>query len=174
MTELARRFRIDGGSFGPADPVATEQFFKNAIRGGEERLMLAVLQDAVKCFQENVLAQYLWEKKLFQEAEDWILETNSDWLFSFESICEALQLKPDYIRRGLLSWKKAQRKIGTLSGNSIVLAATSHRQASRDCKNSFVHGARCSRGHLAATKQSKTNRGRRIIQVSACFRGRSS
>jgi hypothetical protein len=43
-------FRIDGASFGPADPVVTEQFFKKGIRGGEERLMLAVLQDAVKCF----------------------------------------------------------------------------------------------------------------------------
>jgi hypothetical protein len=46
MRELARRFRIDGGSFGPADPVVIEQFFTNGIHGGEERLMLAVLQDA--------------------------------------------------------------------------------------------------------------------------------
>jgi hypothetical protein len=53
-------------------------------------------------FQENVLAQYLWEQKLFQEAEDWILNKNTDWLFSFENICENLQLNPDYIRRGLL------------------------------------------------------------------------
>jgi hypothetical protein len=171
MTELARRFRIDGGSFGPADPVVVEQFFNTGIRGGEERLMLAVLQDAVECFQEHVLAQHLWEKKLFQEAEDWILEKNSDWLFSFENICETLQLNPDYIRQGLVSWKRAQRKIGTLSGNSVVLAATSHHQAFRDGKTSFVHGARCSRGHLAATTQSKTNRGRRIIRVSARLRG---
>ena len=110
MTELARRFRIDGGSFGPADPVVIEQFFKKGIRGGEERLMLAVLQDAVECFQEYVLAQYVWEKKLFQEAEDWILEKNSDWFFSFENICETLELNPDYIRRGLLIWKEAKRK----------------------------------------------------------------
>ena len=42
------------------DPVVIEQFFKNGIRGDEERLMLAVLQDAVECFQEYVLAQYPW------------------------------------------------------------------------------------------------------------------
>jgi hypothetical protein len=159
MIELARRFRIDGGSFGPADPVATEQFFKNAIRGGEERLMLAVLQDAVKCFQEHVLAQHLWEKKLFREAEEWILEKNSDWLFSFENICETLQLNPDYIRRGLVSWKEVQRRIGTLSGNGIVLAGTSHRQASRDCKNSFVHGVGAARPfgrHHAVQEKSRT------------------
>jgi hypothetical protein len=87
MSELARRFRIDGVSFAPADPGVTEQFFKKGIRGGEERLMLAVLQDAVECFQEHVLAQDLWKKKLFQEAENWILAKNTDWLFSFENIC---------------------------------------------------------------------------------------
>jgi hypothetical protein len=110
MTELARRFRIDGGLSGPADPVVSEQFFKNGFRTGEERLMLAVLQDAVKCFQEHVLAQHLWEKTLFQEAENWILEKNTNWFFSFENICETLELNPDYIRRGLLVWKHATRK----------------------------------------------------------------
>jgi hypothetical protein len=110
MTELARRFRIDGSSFGPADPVVNEQFFKNGIRLAEERLMLAVLQDAVECFQDYVLAQYVWEKKLFQEAEDWILDKDTGWSFSFENICENLQLNPEYIRRGLLVWKEAKRK----------------------------------------------------------------
>lgn len=117
MTELAARFRVIGGSFGPADPVVIEQFFKNGIHGGEERLMLAVLQDAVECFQEHVVAQYVWEKKLFQEAEDWILEKNTDWPFSFENICETLQLNPDYIRRGLLVWKEAKRKTHSAKTN---------------------------------------------------------
>jgi hypothetical protein len=44
--------------------------------------MLAVLQDAVECFQENVLGQYPWETQLFEEAENWILAKNADWLFS--------------------------------------------------------------------------------------------
>lgn len=110
MTEPARRLRITEGLFGPADPIVIEQFFTNGVYGGEQRLMLAVLQDAVECFQEHVLAQYIWEKKLFQEAEDWILEKNSDWFFSFENICETLELNPDYIRRGLLVWKEAKRK----------------------------------------------------------------
>jgi hypothetical protein len=30
------------------------------------------------------------EKKLFQEAEAWILDKSSDWLFSFENICDEL------------------------------------------------------------------------------------
>jgi hypothetical protein len=110
MTELPPQFRVNGGPLGPADPVVIEEFFRKGIRGGEERLMLAVLQDAVECFQDYVLAQYVWEKKLFQEAKDWILEKNTDSPFSFENICETLQLNSDYIRRGLLAWKEAKRK----------------------------------------------------------------
>jgi hypothetical protein len=117
MAELVRRLRIDGGSFGPADPIVIEQFFTNGTHGGEERLMLAVLQDAVECFQKHALAQYAWEKKLFQEAQDWILDKNTDWSFSFENICETLKLNPDYIRRGLMVWKEAKRKIGSDDGH---------------------------------------------------------
>jgi hypothetical protein len=116
MSELAHSSLTDGYSFGAADPVVIEQFFKNGIRGGEERLMLAVLQDAVECFQEYVLAQYPGEKKLFQEAEDWILEKNTDWPFSFENICETLQLDPGYLRQGLLRWKEAKRKERSIQG----------------------------------------------------------
>jgi hypothetical protein len=111
MGEISRRIRVDGASsFGPADPSTIEAFFKNGIRGSEERLMLAVLEDAVKCFQAHVLARHPWEKKLFQESEDWILTKNADWLFSFESICDNLQLNPSYIRQGLLVWKEAKRR----------------------------------------------------------------
>ena len=94
-------------------PVIIEQLFRNGIHGGEEKLMLAVLQDAVECFQKHVLAQYPWDKKLFQEAENWILAKNTDWSFSFENICETLQLHPGYLRQGLLRWKEAKRKIGS-------------------------------------------------------------
>jgi hypothetical protein len=120
MTELAPRFLTNSSSFGPADPIAIEQFFTNGVHLGEERLMLAVLQDAVDCFQEHVLAQYIWEKKLFQDAEDWIFDENTDWPFSFQNICETLQLNPDYIRRGLLVWKEAKRKAHSADTNGSV------------------------------------------------------
>jgi hypothetical protein len=132
MAELARRFWIDGGFLDPADPVIVEQFVNNGIRGGEERLMLAVLQEAVECFQKYVLADYLWEKKLFREAEDWILEKNTEWLFSFENICEALQLNPDYIRRGLLVWKEAKR-------NKSLKQTWNHGKSVRNPPHDRVH-----------------------------------
>jgi hypothetical protein len=70
----------------------------------------AVLVNAVECFQTYVLARNYWDKKLFREAEDWIFKKNSHWLFSFENICETLELDLYYLRRGLLHWKEARRR----------------------------------------------------------------
>ena len=95
-------------SFDPADCEDIERLFKKTRREKEEALMLAVLADAIECFQKYVFAANDREKKVFQEAEDWILEKNNDWLFSFDNICEALQLTPDYVRQGLLRWKEAK------------------------------------------------------------------
>ena len=40
----------------PVDLSIIESVYKKDIREGEELLMLAILQDAVACFQEHVLA----------------------------------------------------------------------------------------------------------------------
>ena len=72
--------------------------------------MLAVLESAVEDFQKYVLARNPRGKQLFQEAEEWFLGKDSGALFSFESICETLQLHPDYLRQGLLLWKEAKLK----------------------------------------------------------------
>ena len=94
----------------PADTGVIEKLFKKDIREGEEKLMLAVLASAIQHFQKYVLSKNEKGRILFQEAEEWFLERDSDGLFSFEYICETLRLHPDYIRQGLMSWKEARRK----------------------------------------------------------------
>jgi hypothetical protein len=101
----------------PADIGLIESVYKKTIREGEERLMLAVLESAVEDFQKYVLARNLRGKKLFQQAEEWFLEKNSHELFSFENICDTLQLHPDYIRQGLLVWKEARLKTLSVEGH---------------------------------------------------------
>jgi hypothetical protein len=71
----------------------------------ERVLMLAVLEDAVQCFQDHVAATRPKHRVLFQESEEWLLDHNNSYPFSFENICEALGLDPDYLRQGLLRWK---------------------------------------------------------------------
>lgn len=74
----------------------------------EKKLMLSVLEDAVACYQKYVSARDARATSLLQEAEQWILEESSDWLFSFDNICESLGLNPKYIRGGLLQWKETK------------------------------------------------------------------
>lgn len=71
----------------------------------EMRLMLAVLEDAVECFQKNVLASRGKRKRHFDETESWILDEADDSVFSFEQICGALGLNHEYVRNGLIRWK---------------------------------------------------------------------
>jgi hypothetical protein len=71
----------------------------------EKKLMLAVLEDAIACFQKYVFARDGKGRVLFQEADDWIQDSNNDWLFSFGNVCETLGFNPDYLRQGLAQWK---------------------------------------------------------------------
>ncbi len=72
----------------------------------EQKLMLAVLDDAVSCFQKYFAARDKIKTRLFREAEEWILlQGKSNWFVSFDYICETLDLNPDNIRKGLLHWR---------------------------------------------------------------------
>jgi len=63
-------------------------------------LMLAVLEDAIACFESA-------NAKLFQEAEEWI-HSNDEGVFSFNNVCETLGLHPGQLRKGLERWKAKQ------------------------------------------------------------------
>jgi len=72
----------------------------------EQKLMLAVLRDAVSCFQKYFASRDKIGTSLFREAEEWILlKGKSNWRFSFDNICESLDLNSGYIREGLLHWR---------------------------------------------------------------------
>ena len=73
----------------------------------ERVLMLAVLQDAVVCFQENLTATCKRKQVMHVEAEEWILDKDKSYLFSFENVCETLGYDAGYMREGLLRWKRA-------------------------------------------------------------------
>jgi hypothetical protein len=92
------------------DTLLYAQYFENLRRKTlfepERRLMLAILEDAINCYQDHLLARRSKARRLFTEAEEWILETASHWIFSFENICETLGFSPASVRHGLLRWKE--------------------------------------------------------------------
>ena len=68
---------------------------------GERRLMLAVLGDAVDCYRRGRGARDPATRLLFNETRAWLESTDRRATFSFESICDALDIDADYLRRGL-------------------------------------------------------------------------
>jgi len=66
------------------------------------------LEYAVASFQKHIFARDSKGKAIFDETEDWILEENSEWIFSFENVCEVLGFNPSYVRQGLLRWKEVK------------------------------------------------------------------
>jgi hypothetical protein len=40
------------------------------------------------------------------DAEEWIMNLDRSYPFSFENVCEALGYDPGYMRQGLLRWKQ--------------------------------------------------------------------
>ncbi|HEX9454591.1 MAG TPA: hypothetical protein VGA27_09530 [Candidatus Binatia bacterium] len=71
----------------------------------ERTLLLAVLEDGIRCFQENLFAINGKRRGLFDEAKEWLFSDDNDWFCSFVSICTLLNLEPNYIRRGLREWE---------------------------------------------------------------------
>ena len=72
----------------------------------EKSLMLAVLLDAVESFQKYAFLRDKYANRLFRNTEDWIFQNNHAWPFSFINVCEALEIDPQYLRKGLLHWKQ--------------------------------------------------------------------
>ena len=97
-----------GALFQP-DSLLSAHYFetlrRKTILEPEKRLMLAILEDAIHCFQDNLLAQNIRSRAAFpRKRKKWIVEADGGRFFSFENICEALGLNPAYVRQGLLRW----------------------------------------------------------------------
>lgn len=99
------------------DSLLPVQYFETFRRSvpiePEKKLMLAVLGDALTCFQKYLDARKRKGKNLFREAEEWIFGEDDDHLFSFENVCAVIGLDPPYVRRLLAQWKA-----GSLTGPS--------------------------------------------------------
>jgi len=74
----------------------------------ECRLLWAVLEEAVNTYMKNATATGRRGKRLFREAEEWLMQDDPTWLFSFVNICHILGFNPDYLRLGLRRWREAR------------------------------------------------------------------
>jgi hypothetical protein len=102
----SERSNRDANPFGP-DVILPEQFYdqRNGLEqaAGEKALMLAVLEDGIRCFQEHLKNPRVRPRLLARQAEKWIRSADWDWPFSFNNVCESLSLNPECLRNRLLT-----------------------------------------------------------------------
>ncbi len=92
--------------------VMPSQFFpgdSDAAESGERRLLRAVLKDALHVLCKYARAERGDGRRLFVETMSWMASDDTGWLCSFVSVCDALGLDPDCLRRGVARLLAARR-----------------------------------------------------------------
>jgi hypothetical protein len=92
---------------------------------GARDLMLAVLEDGIRCYVTNMAGRSKREHRLFDQERAWIYTRGDRAPFSFETICETLDIEPDDLRRRLknLSAENFRRRMRTPKRSRMVKVA---------------------------------------------------
>ena len=81
----------------------------DSLISGEKALMLAVLEDAVRCLGRRSRS----DARLAREAEAWIRANDPHWPFSFVNVCAHLEIDASRLRAALLA-RAAARSVGAV------------------------------------------------------------
>ena len=85
---------VDAGILMPAQ--YADLVRRNHTLEGELKLLMAVLEDAIRCYLRNVDAQDGERRREFIEVRSWFESTvaRPAGIFSYENLCEALGIEP--------------------------------------------------------------------------------
>jgi len=118
------------GLFEP-DTLLPIQYFeamrKKHLLEGEKRLILSVLEDAIECFMKCIDASTSKGQRLFREADEWIAHEDKRWVFSFDNVCDMLDINPEYMRGGLRRWK--EKRLDAIAQRRATLVLEAERAA---------------------------------------------
>jgi len=118
------------GLFEP-DTLLPIQYFeamrKKHLLEGEKRLILSVLEDAIECFMKCIDASTSKGQRLFRDADEWIAHEDKRWVFSFDNVCDMLDINPEYMRMGLRKWK--EKRLEAIASRRAALALEAERAA---------------------------------------------
>ena len=87
------------------DPAGVAAHFSTTIRQREREFLIAVLKDAIRCYQRYASSGTRRGRRLFCEVEIWLTQPDAHASISFEYICDVLGVDPDSIRRTLKRWR---------------------------------------------------------------------
>ncbi len=115
-----------GGQFEPDTllPVQYNEIMRRrSALEGEQKLMFAVLEDAVESYLKHMNAKSRRRRLLFYEVQNWISAKNRVGLFSYQTLCEALGIDAKALRAALESRLKQNRQLDWNGTSDIAAAA---------------------------------------------------
>jgi hypothetical protein len=112
--------------------ILPSQYFDTSGAGrlsGEQRLMAALLADAINVFRKGVLSRSARQRLLYIDAERWIAgHGRIRHAFSFETVCDALGIDPGLVRRRMVEWKHSVRRENEQPARPLRLKFTPRHQ----------------------------------------------
>lgn len=129
--EQANRDFDGGDALGLTDIILPSQYF-GAMGGGglcsEQRLMLAVLVDAINILQGWHRLGSARKRRAFAEAGQWVNTRGTAYPFAFDSICDALGIDSDMLRARLSALTMGHSSAGRLGVGRLRLKESSRAQ----------------------------------------------
>jgi hypothetical protein len=94
-----------------ADVLLPEQWYgalkRKQFLQGEKLLAFTLLEQSIEDYKRYLNSPTRRGQQRFREAEEWIDHQDELWFFSFDNVCAALDIEPEYLREGLHRWKLA-------------------------------------------------------------------
>jgi hypothetical protein len=113
------------------DVILPAQFF-GAMGGGglcsEQRLMLAVLVDAINILQGWTRMGSARKRRAFAEAAHWVITSGTNYPFSFDSVCDALGIDSAILRERLSGLAMGLGTVDRLGSGRLRLKESSRAQ----------------------------------------------
>src|SRR5205814_10147137 len=126
----------------------------DADTSGPRALMLAVLEDAVRCIENGRWQRRFGARRLAAEAEVWVRSDRADWPFSFLNVCEALGIDVDALRSRLLIRHPAgERPAYDRPGHKEAAMVIAIAEGRRSCTSRYACSASNTKVHHNTRKE---------------------
>lgn len=128
MEATTNAFEAD---LGLTDIILPAQYFGTMGTTGlcsEQRLMLAVMVDAINLLQSWQRLGGARKRRAFAEAAQWVNMRGTSYPFSFDSICDALNIDSDGLRQRLSGLTMGHAGVGRLGIGRLRLKESSRAQ----------------------------------------------
>ncbi len=87
------------------DTLTPAQYNPAPATGPYQRLLLAILEDAIRCYQSNFAVRNGSRRILFRETEEWLFDSDGTAFLSCPMVCESLGVNSVQLRRYLREWQ---------------------------------------------------------------------